>query len=308
MTNFFFWGVWTIVASFGFRYSFNELLSLFNLTHKISLEDLKRAKKKVLMSHPDKSQLSPKYFLFYKKAFDIIVQFYETQNKQNQEITEETTNYSPLDTNSWNKSTTKQIGKVIGDMDKDKFQEKFNQLFEKNMQKEFKPNVNEWFSNNVPLYQLDENAGKNMGKALEQIKQQSTSLNIYRGVQSLSSASNTGNLYEDDQDANEYVTSDPFSKLKYDDLRKVHKDQTVFAVSESDFDKVEKYGSVDHLNRARGNQILTPLDKMDAQRMLDSQESKMKEHIMKKEHLAKLETMKYQEKNKIIMSTFLQLT
>jgi len=27
MTNFFFWGVWTIVASFGFRYSFNELLN-----------------------------------------------------------------------------------------------------------------------------------------------------------------------------------------------------------------------------------------------------------------------------------------
>ena len=27
MTNFLFWGVWTIVASFGFRYSFNELLN-----------------------------------------------------------------------------------------------------------------------------------------------------------------------------------------------------------------------------------------------------------------------------------------
>lgn len=27
MTNFFFWGVWTIVSSFGFRYSFNELLN-----------------------------------------------------------------------------------------------------------------------------------------------------------------------------------------------------------------------------------------------------------------------------------------
>lgn len=287
-------------------YSFNEILSLFDLTHKISLEDLKRAKKKVLMSHPDKSQLSPKYFLFYKKAFDIIVQFYETQNKQNQEITEETTNYSPLDTNSWNKSTTKQIGKVIGDMDKDKFQEKFNQLFEKNMQKEFKPNVNEWFSNDIPLYQLDENAGKNMGKALEQIKQQSTSLNVYRGVQSLSSASNTGNLYEDDQDANEYVTSDPFSKLKYDDLRKVHKDQTVFAVSESDFDKIQTYGSVEQLNRARGQQLI-PLEKGEAQKMMDFQESNMKAQIMKKEYLAKLETMKYEEKNKSVLSTFLYL-
>ena len=293
-------------------YTFDEILTLFDLTTKINMEDLKRAKKKVLMMHPDKSHLGSEYFLFYKKAFELVVEFYNNHNKQNQEITEETTNYSALDTNSWNKSTTKQINKAIGEMPKEQFREKFNQLFEKNMQKEIKPDVNDWFSKNDPLYQIDENADKsmdkNMNRAMIQIKQQTNSINIYRGVQTLSSSSRSSNLYDDDQDSGEYVSCDPFSKLKYDDLRKVHKDQTVFAVSESDFDKVEKYGSVDHLNRARGNQILTPLDKMDAQRMLDSQESKMKEQIMKKEHLAKLETMKYQEKNKIIMSTFLQLT
>jgi len=288
-------------------YTFDEILTLFDLTAKISMEDLKRAKKKVLMMHPDKSHLGSEYFLFYKKAFELVVEFYDNQNKQNQKITEETTNYSALDTISWNKSTTKQINKAIGEMPKEQFREKFNQLFEKNMQKEIKPDVNDWFSKNDPLYQIDENAGKSMDKSMIQIKQQSNSINVYRGVQTLSSSSRSGNLYDDDQDSGEYVSCDPFSKLKYDDLRKVHKDQTVFAVSESDFDKVEKYGSVDHLNRTRGNQILTPLDKMDAQRMLDSQESKMKEHIMKKEYLAKLETMKYQEKNKIIMSTFLQL-
>jgi hypothetical protein len=27
MTNFLFWAIWTVVASFGFRYSFNELLN-----------------------------------------------------------------------------------------------------------------------------------------------------------------------------------------------------------------------------------------------------------------------------------------
>ena len=293
-------------------YTFDEILTLFDLTTKINMEDLKRAKKKVLMMHPDKSHLGSEYFLFYKKAFELVVEFYNNHNKQNQEITEETTNYSALDTNSWNKSTTKQINKAIGEMPKEQFREKFNQLFEKNMQKEIKPDVNDWFSKNDPLYQIDENADKsmdkNMNRSMTKIKQQTNSINIYRGVQTLSSSSRSSNLYDDDQDSGEYVSCDPFSKLKYDDLRKVHKDQTVFAVSESDFDKVEKYGSVDHLNRARGNQILTPLDKMDAQRMLDSQESKMKEQIMKKEHLAKLETMKYQEKNKIIMSTFLQLT
>ena len=62
-------------------YSLTELLDLFGLTHDISMEDLKRAKKKVLMSHPDKSKLDAKYFLFYKKAFEVIVQFYDNQNK-----------------------------------------------------------------------------------------------------------------------------------------------------------------------------------------------------------------------------------
>ena len=289
-------------------YTFDDILGLFDLTNQISLEDLKRAKKKVLMLHPDKSKLDSSYFLFYKKAFDVIVQFYESQNKQNQSMTEETTNYSPIDTNSWNKSTSKQINKVIGDMSKEQFREKFNTLFEKNMQKEIKTDVNDWFSKNDPLYQMDEITGKDMAKALTQIKQQSNSLNVYRGVQTLSSSSRSGNLYDDDQDSGEYVSSDPFSKLKYDDLRKVHKDQTVFAVSESDFDNMPKYGSVDQLNRARGQQILTPLEKADAQKILNDQENQHRQQIMKKEYLAKLETMKYGEKNKTILSTFLQLT
>ena len=58
-------------------YSFEELLGLFDLSYTISLEDMKRAKRKVLMTHPDKSKLDAKYFLFYKKAFDIVVKFYE---------------------------------------------------------------------------------------------------------------------------------------------------------------------------------------------------------------------------------------
>jgi hypothetical protein len=288
-------------------YTLDDILGLFDLTYTISLDDLKRAKKKVLMLHPDKSNLGSEYFLFYKKAFDTVVQFYENQNKQNKKISEDVVDYSPIDTEQWNKSTKKQINKVIQDMPKETFHEKFNQLYEKNMQKEIKPDINEWFSKNDPLYQMDENAGKNMGKALEQIKQQSNSLNIYRGVQSMSSAPRNSNLYEDDQDANEYVSSDPFSKLKYDDLRKVHKDQTVFAVSEHDFDKMQKYGSVEQLNQARGQQVLAPLEKAAAQQILTEQENKLKQHIWQKEHLANLETMKYQEKNKTVLSSFLHL-
>jgi hypothetical protein len=62
-------------------YSLKDLLALFHTDYNINLEDLKRAKKQVLMTHPDKSKLPAEYFLFYKKAFDIVVNFYNNQNK-----------------------------------------------------------------------------------------------------------------------------------------------------------------------------------------------------------------------------------
>jgi len=297
-------------------YNLDEILALFDLTNNIQIDDLKRAKKKVLMLHPDKSHLGPEYFLFYKKALEIVVQFYESQNRQNQKITEDTTKYVPDETAAWNKAANKQINKVIDGMSKEAFQAKFNQLFEQNMGKDVskgkQAEANAWFTKNDPLYKMEEDLTANtMGSALDRIKQQSNGIALYRGVQTLSSSARTGagNLYEDDDDENlEYVSSDPFSKLKYDDLRKVHKDQTVFAVSERDFDKVQTYASVDQFNRVRGQQDLTPLDKTLAQHQLDSQESKVREHIMKKEYDAKLQSMKYAEKNKTVLSTFLQLT
>ena len=107
-------------------YSLQEILELFDLSYEISMDDLKRSKKKVLMLHPDKSKLSPDYFLFYKKAFDIVLQFYKNNNRQNQEITPETTKYNPL-ANDFNKSTHKQVNSVINNMKPSEFNEKFNQ-------------------------------------------------------------------------------------------------------------------------------------------------------------------------------------
>ena len=73
-------------------YSLKEILGMFDLTYNIGVEDMKRAKKIVLMTHPDKSGLDSKYFLFYKKAFDIVIGFYEQQQKENREVPTEEQN------------------------------------------------------------------------------------------------------------------------------------------------------------------------------------------------------------------------
>jgi hypothetical protein len=291
-------------------YSLKDLLALFHTDYNINLEDLKRAKKQVLMTHPDKSKLPAEYFLFYKKAFDIVVNFYNNQNKQTQKPTTENTTYVPASVSDNNKNTTKQIKSAINNMNAREFQDKFNTIFENNMVKKTNSSRNEWFTKDEPVFdnQEDVNA-KNMGQIFDKIKEKQSGLVRYTGVNNLVVNSGSGsNFYEEDEDDDTYVTSDPFSKLKFDDLRKVHKNETVLAVSERDFNKVKQYASVDQFMRDRGNQSLTPLEKPEAEKMLSMKEQQYRERMMNKEHSSHLQTIQYAEKNKAVLSQFLRLT
>jgi hypothetical protein len=173
---------------------------------------------------------------------------------------------------------------------------------------------NEWFSKDAaPDYGIDETVTtKNMGQLFDKIKtvHSQTGLAKYRGVENLciGPGSRLHDIEEDEEEDEGYVTTDPFSKLKYDDLRKVHKDQTVFVVSERDFAKVPKYASTDHLARERGSQQLNPLEKTDAERMLAQQEEQYRDRMLKREHASSLRTMQYEEKNRAVLSNFLRLT
>jgi len=288
-------------------YSYDELLALFELPKNMTLEQLKVAKKKVLMIHPDKSKLPAEYFLFYKKAFEVVVQIYENNNKINQPIPEDVTNYKPLE-NGLNKATLKKVSTVAGEMAPKDFQNKFNELFENNMSKKPDSQKNEWFSKDEAIYKSDATvSAKNMGQVFDTMKQQNAELVRYRGIQEMQSGAGTRLYEEDDDEDDAYVTCDPFSKLKFDDLRKVHKDQTIFAVSERDFSKVPKYSSVDHFVRERGKVSTAPLEKEESERMLDLQNQQFRERMIRKEHAANLQTMRYEEKNKAVMSAFLQL-
>lgn len=285
-------------------YSLEELLGLFDLTYDLDMEGVKRAKKKVLMLHPDKSRLSSDYFIFYKRAFEVIVHFYEEKTRQNRTVPTEEIKYSPMNTSQ---QKSKQVNDVINNMKKSEFQNKFNEMFEQNMKTAPDPKRNEWFKKEDPIFDINEKVStQNMGQVFDTIKQRSMGMVQYKGVQSLNSGSGT-NIY-DDEDDNSYVVCDPFSKLKYDDLRKVHKDQTVLAVSEKDFQKVPQYSSVDHFMRERGNQNLTPLEKTQAEKMMEMQQKEHEKMIMKKQYNANLKTIEYEEKNKQVLSNFLRIT
>jgi len=290
-------------------YKLSEILDIFHLSYNLSVDDLKRAKKTVLMTHPDKSGLSPEYFLFYKKAFDVVVQFYENQQKQNQEVPTEEPKYEPINTSGINKSTVKKVTSAINEMTPEDFNAKFNKLFDDNMSIKLDTSRNDWFTKDEASYKVEGDVNKqNMGIMFEKMKEQQNTavLSRYRGVETLSASSGpSSKLYDDNND--EYVQCDPFSKLKYDDLRKVHKDQTVLSVSEKDINKIPLYKSTEQYMQARGMQSLNPVDKEEAEKILENQNQLYKQHIMQKEYQATLKTMEYEEKNKTVLSTFLQL-
>jgi hypothetical protein len=242
-------------------YKLSEILELFDISHEISIENLKYAKKKVLMTHPDKSGLGSEYFLFYKKAFDIVLNLYEQQQKEFRVLPKEEIKYIPENLSGLNKASVKKINSIVNEMPNKEFQQRFNQLFEENMSKKIDEGRNAWFKEEKSSIEIDGVINKqNMNEMFEKIKskQSSSMLSNYRGFENLHH--NQGSqLYDDLEDNDSYVVCDPFSKLKFDDLRKVHKDQTIFAVSESDYKNVTQYRSVDEMNKARNEHFVNLL-------------------------------------------------
>lgn len=299
-------------------YSFQEIMELFQLSNVSTLteEHMKAARTIALHMHPDKSRLPPDYFIFYKKAFEILVGFYNQQTRETQPVPTEQVDYVPEGRgigDGLNKATSNRVQGVVNKLGKN-FNSKFNQLFDENMLNTQKikqaEERNQWFTQDTPAI-TPTNQNGSIHDKFEHIKSKQTSTHLarYGGVQPLyMGRSKAGNLYDDDTDTDQYISADPFSKLQYDDLRKVHKDETIFSVSETDFNKVTQYTSTDQLQQSRAQQNLDPLDKSAAMRRLESQETLRREQFMKREYHAKLQTIQNEEKSKKVMSHFLHLT
>ena len=284
-------------------YNLKELLELFEIyDYRIDLEQIKKAKRKVLMTHPDKSKLPSKYFLFYKKAFDIVYKFYDEQNKQNQTV--EKRSYKPIDEDP---DDTNAVKMKINKVKTDKFQKEFNKLFEENMMTKIDTSKNDWFKKEDNDFKIDTpvNSG-NMGQIFRQMKKNNQDVMVYKGVQNMNYT--TGESLYDDEDDNAYCSGDIFGKLKYDDLRKVHKDNTIFDVCETDYNKVQGFNNIQQLQTARNTQNLNPMNEQRANHMMEENERLYREKMMNKQHQSSLKSMEYAEKNKQVMgSLFLRI-
>ena len=282
-------------------YALEEIFGLFDLDYSLTEEKMRKAKMKVLMIHPDKSRLPANYFHFYKQAYEIVLNIYKQKNKGNQSTT-----YTPDVETLSSSSIGNNSGVESIDVSKKVSNSKFNELYDQNMAKKVDTSRFDWFKNDaIDDFSKRQVNPKNMGSELEAIKQKQAALMVYKGVQEMRSGGGTSYFEEDDGD--DYVACDVFSKLKFDDLRKVHKDQTVFSVSENDFNKRTQYKSVDQFIRDRDNGGNAPLSKMDAASLLERQQKEKEQMIMNKQHRDYMLQKEYEEKQRAVRSAFLQL-
>jgi hypothetical protein len=283
------------------KYNFKDLLSLFKLNDSyITEDDLKKSKNIVLQMHPDKSSLSSEYFIFYKKAFEMLLEIYNKQTRISQEITIENTKYKDL---VQNQGIDKQIKEELGKMKNDEFNLKFNELFENIMVTEKSPEINDWFTNEKSSYET--NTSTNVNEGIQYAKKIQSLNNIvkYKGFKMLQSSLGT-DLY-----INSLMECCPSSNgnLQYEDITRVHRDESIFTYNESDFES-NLCMTIDDLQEKRDNQDLIPMDKLEAEKILKLKDKSFFDDISNKEYASKLETNKYEEKNKSVLSYFLRLT
>ena len=120
------------------NYELKELLDIFKLDYDFTMDDLKKAKKTALKTHPDKSGLDQKYFIFFSKAYNIIYNIYRFRNKTIKKVK----NVDYINDEIDEGEKTQLIEKISKFKTAKDFNEWFNEVFEK---------VNDQNSEKVPL-------------------------------------------------------------------------------------------------------------------------------------------------------------
>ena len=213
------------------NYELNDILNLFNLDYDFDKRQLKQAKKIVLMTHPDKSGLDKDYFLFFSSAYKVIYKIYEFRYKSENKNTEYT-----VEKNESNEALLQSI------KHKKNFNSWFNSMFEdatKVKNEDNQDGYGDWMSSNEDLD--NRIATKDtMNTIIDEKKREIRQLTVYNSISELN---NNNGLYCLTQERPESYSSDLFSKLQYDDLKRAHT-ETVVPVTMDDYINKKRYNNV----------------------------------------------------------------
>ena len=271
------------------NYSLKDILNLFNLSENFGIFELKNAKKMVLKTHPDKSNLDKEVFLFFAKAYKYLKFVFDFRHRNDSTIRED------LD---GNEQDAEFIAKI---REKKDFHKVFNQLFEEHkMKNEFQEGGYEnWLSSDEGLSVHNVSNMRDMKKAFFEEKHRAMEVIKYNGVQDMVDTSQT----ELSGQAPQNYGSAMFSKLQYEDVKIAHS-ENVIPVSEETYDPSKQFKSVNELQVFRGSQDMTPMSADQTKQYFRDKEELEKQESARRAFLIAKQMEEAQEKNQQFLSKF----
>jgi hypothetical protein len=225
---------------------------------------MKDAKKLLLKTHPDKSRLDNKYFVFFCSAYNKLKDIYEFQNK---------TNNKKTDSNEYYVKENSEVLDKMFEAKKDlkdpkNFNKWFNNQFEKfRLEDPVENGYGEWLKSDEDVIFTPQNINKDsMAREIEKRKKTIQTLTPYKGVGDAFLPSSAGGSALMEYNSN-FTSGSLFGERGYTDLRQAYV-ESVIPVTEDDYNKMPKFKSVDEYKRHRETGNITPLDKEESMRQL----------------------------------------
>lgn len=301
------------------NYSVDDLFNLFGIREKTMLTEdiLKESKKVVLKTHPDKSKLDAKYFLFFSAAYKKLFGIWEFQNKS--------------------KNASMASSKVVegnsngfGDLPKER-KEALHSFFDKNKALQKGGDFNKWFNEQFDKYRYEDETDKagygdwlksndgvendfnnvsqaNMGREMENYKKKVQSVVEYKGVHDMAPTFGAGGALL--ASSSNFGSSSLFSSegLGYTDLRQAYT-ESVIPVTQEDYERMPKdrYRNVEAYRRERDSIDTTPLEKKEAMRLLFKQNEELESYSAAVAHYQARQFERNQEKQNEFWSSMLHL-
>jgi len=249
------------------NYDLNDILTLFKVPYNFTETDLKKSYKIYIKTHPDKSGLDTKFFLFFEKAYTILEKIYYFRNKK----IEKREKYDAPQTEEDKKKLLGFLdGKSVSD-----FNKWFNKMFDKTRVRDDENDTGygEWYvgykDKEEERVTLDE-----FGRKFEK-KKKETCKDIVIKTE-ITDMSDT-NCFSLDREKPVEYSSNIFSKLQFEDLKKAHT-ETVVPVFREDFDNTRKFNNIEHYKNHRNSQNTKPLSLQQSNDYLKNRENNIQEN------------------------------
>ena len=277
------------------NYDLLDILKLFKIDYHFTEQDLKSVKRTVLKTHPDKSKLDKKYFLFFSKAYKILFQVYNFRHriKNNNESFEKDYEADDIDLDEENDEI---INKIKSSKN---FNKLFNEIFDNMAIREKNDGYGDWLKEENNIEVSCKNVGE-MKSILNNHKSKMPGALVKHEINDFQQTYGQSLL---DQDNISSYSSSMFDKLRYDDIKDAHENSIIPVV---DDEKNIQYKTIQELERERSIKTET-LSNEESNRILHSHYKNEEEQGSSLAFKLAKETEQYEQQNRKLMSKFRQL-